>query len=257
MKHPIDITSLYKTQKKGRPLEADNTTIYYNNTIFSMSTNTTTSLDKTPLIYDLLLKDESTVSLNISEEERKDKMLVIIATILAQLVAKGDKIKSTNKQFRSSSGRLPPISLEAYIARLLQYAPCDKECFLTALVYMDRLIERVGFIFNSMNIHRSYLTALMLAAKFFEDQPCDNGYFATVGGVSVPEMNNMELTFLSLIDFRIAITPYEFNLYAQVTENKSEALERPKLLCNKEAISPDTSASSLGLVIKSALVPAS
>jgi len=203
------------------------------------------------LIYDLLCRDEGPVHISLTEEERKDRYLVIIATTLLQLVAKGDKMKVTNRVFRSASGRLPPIGLENYIARLLQYAPCDKECFLTALVYMDRLHDKCGFIFNSMNVHRSYLIALMIAAKFFEDQPCDNGYFATVGGVSVQEINSMELTFLTMLEFRISITGFEFNLYAQVMEAKADAMDRPnqKSSCTNQALKmSDPTVSSLGLL---------
>jgi Cyclin len=68
----------------------------------------------------------------------------------------------------------------------------------------------------------------MVAAKFFEDQPCDNGYFATVGGVSIHEINNMELAFLALLDYRVSVTGIEYNLYAQVVEAKADYLERPR-----------------------------
>eukprot|EP01111_Echinosteliopsis_oligospora_P002598 TRINITY_DN1389_c0_g1_i2.p1 TRINITY_DN1389_c0_g1~~TRINITY_DN1389_c0_g1_i2.p1 ORF type:complete len:243 (-),score=47.47 TRINITY_DN1389_c0_g1_i2:600-1328(-) len=192
----------------------------------------TTLLDdsKPHRIYDLLTRDNHPLpSLVLSDDDRKDKYLVVLSTILSQLVLRGDQLKSTSKYFRSASGRLPPIGLEAYIARLLQYAPCDKECFLTALVYMDRLAEKTSFIYNSMNIHRSYLTSLMIAAKFFEDQPCDNGYFATVGGVSVQEVNSMELAFLSMLEFRVAINGSDFSKYATVTEAKADQLIQPKI----------------------------
>lgn len=68
----------------------------------------------------------------------------------------------------------------------------------------------------------------MIAAKFFEDQPCDNGYFATVGGVSIQEINAMELTFLGLLEYRVSVTGIEYNLYAQVMEAKADYLEKPR-----------------------------
>jgi len=211
--------------------------------------------EKPTLTYDILCRDDAVGPLALTDEQKKDKYLVVIATTLAQLTARGDKQKCSHKCFRSSSGRLPPISLEAYIARLLQYAPCDRECFLTALIYMDRLAEKCGFVFTSMNVHRSYLVSLMVAAKFFEDQPCDNGYFATVGGVSIQEINVMEITFLSLLEYRVAVSGVEYNLYAQVVEAKADYLDKPRQHYLKEAIAPDTSAACLGLVIKP--IPAS
>jgi len=176
-----------------------------------------------PLVYDILCQDIN-VPLNLTKDEKQDWLLYTLAGTLTYLCNQGDKIPTKNKQFRSSSGRLPPITLEAYIARLLQYAPCDRECFLTALMYMDRLAEKCGFVFNTMNIHRSLLTSLLVAAKFFEDQPCDNQYFATVGGVTVQELNAMELTFLSMMEYQVAVTGFEFNLYSQLFEDRVQTL---------------------------------
>lgn len=109
----------------------------------------------------------------------------------------------------------------------------------------------------------------MVAAKFFEDQPCDNGYFATVGGVSVQEVNSMELCFLDLLEYRVSVTGSDYNVYAQVMEAKADYLEKPRQhylkevisphleLCNTtylyyhQAIAPDTNTACLGLVMKS------
>jgi len=198
------------------------------------------------LCYDILCKDESlSIPSSFSDEEKKDKLLIVLVSVLSQLISRGDKLRCTHKQFRSSSGRLPPIGLESYIARLLQYAPCDRECFISALLYMDRLSDRCGFVFNSMNIHRAYLTALLIAAKFFEDQPCDNAYFATVGGVSTHEMNNLEIQFLSLTEFRVTVTTWEYNLYSQLVEEKSQTIGSTRT-CRKEIqLTPDTTATTI------------
>jgi len=190
---------------------------------------------------DILCKGDLFATTTTNDKE-VDKYQLIISNVLSQLTARGDKVKNDNKQFRSSSGKLPPITLEAYIARLIQYAPCERECFLAALLYMDRLAERTGFVFNSMNIHRSYLVSLLLAAKFFEDQPCDNGYFATVGGVSLQELNIMEGLFLGLVEFRVCVTGMEYNVYAQLVEDNIQNINRPKIYTKEASIGriPDT-----------------
>lgn len=230
-----------------------------------MTSNTLTSSgniesDKKTLCYDILCRGDL-ITLPADEKDKEvDKYFLVISSVLAKLVAKGDKIKSTNKQFRSSSGRLPPITLEAYIARLIQYAPCEKECFLAALLFMDRLAERHNFIFNSMNVHRSYLVSLLLAAKFFEDQPCDNGYFATVGGVSLQELNSMEVQFLTLVEYRICVTQWEFNMYAQLLEENVENIGRPKiyLVAQEQSMAPITPVKTNSLLMHvTAAIPVS
>jgi hypothetical protein len=80
--------------------------------------------------------------------------------------------------------RPPAISIRDYLHRVLKYAACSGECFVLALVYIDRLIQsNPTFVVNSLNIHRLLITSVMLAAKFFDDQYFNNAYYAKVGGV--------------------------------------------------------------------------
>lgn len=97
-----------------------------------------------------------------------------------------------------------------------------------------RLCLLVVVVFDLRQTTNFDLCRLMVAAKFFEDQPCDNGYFATVGGVSVQEINNMELVFLDMLEYRVSITNFEFNLYASVVEAKADCLDKPRQHYMKE-----------------------
>jgi hypothetical protein len=118
---------------RGRPsIDFTNMNILINNT-------TDPNTEKPTLVYDILCRDDQgTCTVTLTDEQKKDKYLLVIATTLTQLTAKGDKVrifslvyslppavqllthvqqKNSHKHFRSSSGRLPPIGLEAYIAR--------------------------------------------------------------------------------------------------------------------------------------------
>jgi hypothetical protein len=65
--------------------------------------------------------------------------------------------------------------------RIAKYAACSGECFVLALVYIDRIIQsNPTFVVNSLNIHRLLITSVMLAAKFFDDQYFNNAYYAKV-----------------------------------------------------------------------------
>ena len=67
--------------------------------------------------------------------------------------------------------RPPAISIKDYLQRVAKYAACSGECFVLALVYIDRIIQsNPTFVVNSLNIHRLLITSIMLAAKFFDDQ---------------------------------------------------------------------------------------
>jgi len=57
------------------------------------------------------------------------------------------------------------------------------------------------------------ITAVLLAAKFFDDAYYNNAYYAKVGGVLVSEMNSLEVEFLFRINFSLRVLPDVFEKY--------------------------------------------
>ena len=99
------------------------------------------------------------------------------------------------------------------LQQIHKYASCSSECFVFALIYIDRLIQRNNFILTELNVHRVVITAVLLAAKFYDDSYYNNAYYAKVGGVPVTEMNGLELEFLFFIQFSLHATPDVFMRY--------------------------------------------
>ena len=97
--------------------------------------------------------------------------------------------------------------------RIHKYASCSNECFILALIYIDRLIQRNNFVLTELNVHRVVITAILLAAKFFDDAYYNNAYYSKVGGVLVSEMNGLEVDFLFRINFSLHVTPELFEKY--------------------------------------------
>jgi hypothetical protein len=97
--------------------------------------------------------------------------------------------------------------------RIHKYASCSNECFILALIYIDRLIQSNNFLLTELNAHRVVITAVLLAAKFFDDAYYNNAYYAKVGGVLVSEMNGLEVDFLFRINFTLHVTPEVFAKY--------------------------------------------
>eukprot|EP01052_Picozoa_sp_SAG31_P025446 SAG31_NODE_2230_length_6144_cov_3.629115_8_plen_91_part_00 len=53
----------------------------------------------------------------------------------------------------------PAISVHKYLQRIFQYANCSRSCFVVALIYIDRIIQRnANFMITSLNIHRLLIT---------------------------------------------------------------------------------------------------
>jgi hypothetical protein len=82
---------------------------------------------------------------------------------------------------------VPSIDIYSYLSRILKYCPCANECFLSLLVYFDRMsknsIALTGrpFTIDSYNIHRLIIAGVMVSSKFFSDVFYTNTRYAKVG----------------------------------------------------------------------------
>lgn len=139
----------------------------------------------------------------------------VLAAVLERLVC------SNASMARSDPGQVtkfhalkaPGIGIQAYLERIHKYASCSNECFILALIYIDRLILQNNFLLTELNVHRVVITAILLAAKFFDDAYYNNAYYSKVGGVLVSEMNGLEVDFLFRINFSLHVTPELFEKY--------------------------------------------
>lgn len=68
-------------------------------------------------------------------------------------------------------------------------------------------------VIDSYNIHRLIIAGVTVASKFFSDVFYTNSRYAKVGGLPTQELNKLELQFLLLNDFRLAISPEELQHY--------------------------------------------
>eukprot|EP01071_Lankesteria_metandrocarpae_P008178 Lankesteria_metandrocarpae@DN4892_c0_g1_i2.p1 len=110
----------------------------------------------------------------------------------------------------------PEISVGDYLARIKKYFACSNECFVLSLIYMDRVVQKhAGFAISVYNWHRLVVTAVVLAAKFFDDVYYSNAYYGRVGGIRNLELNVLECHFLSLLDFHLFVSVGEYEQYKQ------------------------------------------
>ena len=113
------------------------------------------------------------------------------------------------------AGKIPSISVRGYIDRMAKFMKCTEETFVLALIYIDRITTRnKKLVINVHCIHRLFLTATVVAAKFFEDMYYKNSYYCKVGGVSNKELNILEVEFLLCIDFQLYVSTEEYENYS-------------------------------------------
>ncbi|QLQ80580.1 hypothetical protein HG537_0D05810 [Torulaspora globosa] len=150
---------------------------------------------------------------------------------------------------------IPQISLDHYFQRIQKYCPTTNDVFLSLLVYFDRISKRCNtnnndtnndnelqydiqeenkqsqqqveghgqrpqhqqaFVMDSHNIHRLLIAGVTVSTKFFSDFFYSNSRYARVGGISLQELNHLELQFLVLCDFELLISVSELQRYANL-----------------------------------------
>eukprot|EP01098_Paradermamoeba_levis_P009536 TRINITY_DN3986_c0_g1_i1.p1 TRINITY_DN3986_c0_g1~~TRINITY_DN3986_c0_g1_i1.p1 ORF type:complete len:196 (+),score=18.27 TRINITY_DN3986_c0_g1_i1:178-765(+) len=150
--------------------------------------------------------------------ERQQGLIQVLSLVLQKLVSKNDKAENERGTVFHAK-KTPSITIKSYLERIFKYSPCSVECFIIALIYIDRLIQNnQQFCLTSLNVHRILLTSVMLASKYFDDAFYNNSYYARVGGITPNEINMLELEFLFLINFSLNVTPETFNSYHSLLE---------------------------------------
>lgn len=155
-------------------------------------------------------------------------LLPKLALLLSRLVANsgiepveegrgGDSSTERSPASPFSGHRAPAITIEEYLVRLQRYTKCSPCCFVMALAYINACYkEHPETRPCSLSIHRLVLTGVLLASKITDDKHYSNVFWARVGGVSLPDLNRLELQMLALLNFRLLITPEAFRRYLNV-----------------------------------------
>jgi hypothetical protein len=83
-------------------------------------------------------------------------------------------------------------------------------------MYLDHMKQRDPSIrITSRSFQRLLLVAVMEAAKFFDDDYYNNKRWAQIGGISTSELNELELTFLFRIRFRLNISRDDYDEFVK------------------------------------------
>eukprot|EP00357_Protocruzia_adherens_P024892 CAMPEP_0115015722 /NCGR_PEP_ID=MMETSP0216-20121206/26955_1 /TAXON_ID=223996 /ORGANISM="Protocruzia adherens, Strain Boccale" /LENGTH=191 /DNA_ID=CAMNT_0002385931 /DNA_START=165 /DNA_END=740 /DNA_ORIENTATION=+ len=115
-----------------------------------------------------------------------------------------------------SATKVPSMPLEEYMNRILHYADCSSVCYVVALIYIDRVIRNTpGMQLTAFNVHRLVLISIMLAAKFVDDYHYDNYQYSKVGGISLQELNSLEVLFLGALQFDLTVDDLTLAAYTQ------------------------------------------
>ncbi|XP_076886467.1 cyclin-U2-2-like [Bidens hawaiensis] len=150
----------------------------------------------------------------------------LVISVLASLIERtlirneriGRKCSSTSTMSKKvrmfDCHEIPDMSIQSYLDRIFKYTKAGPSVYVVAYVYIDRFCRSIPeFRVTGRNVHRLLITTIMVASKYVEDMNYRNSYFANVGGITTKEMNNLELDFLMLMNFKMHVNLSVFESY--------------------------------------------
>ena len=97
--------------------------------------------------------------------------------------------------------------------RIKKYTNLEESTFIIALIYLDRFCELMEVKLTRFNIHRLFLTSVVLAIKYNEDNYFANSYYAKVGGITRLELNIMEEAYIKGMRYTLFVLDDIYNKY--------------------------------------------
>lgn len=74
----------------------------------------------------------------------------VLAAVLERLIHTNAHLTQTQVT-KFHALKPPQITILAYLERIFKYASCSSECFILALIYIDRLISKNNFVLTELN----------------------------------------------------------------------------------------------------------
>jgi energy-converting hydrogenase Eha subunit C len=174
--------------------------------------------------------DMSQLKEAMSKESAAQEPLVdIIGALLDKTVQRNDLLKRVSQLHDFESDRICSLSAAEYLSRIMRYGKCSPSCAVVGLIYLQRIKTKVpSACVTSRNLQRLLLVAVLLANKFLDDLYYSNKHWAKIGGISLQEINHLELSILRLLDWKMMVTREQYLEYLD------------QLGCGPPAVAADT-----------------
>ncbi|KAA8495433.1 Cyclin-U4-1 [Porphyridium purpureum] len=110
------------------------------------------------------------------------------------------------------SAQKQKFALVKYIQRVVTLVSGSSSIFILALCFLQRARKADTLLaLHDYNVHRLWITAVVLASKMLEDEVYSNEHYAKMGGVpSLVEMNRLEAQLLKKLNFSLCVPETEY-----------------------------------------------
>jgi len=141
----------------------------------------------------------------------------VILTVHCARAASGPTRRSDQEPSPFRVDREPELGIRDYLMQIRKGVRCSKECFVLALIYIDRLVGRCPQTdISNLTVHRLLIASILAASKFLDDKGCDNPDYAKVGGLTIGELNTLEMEFAKRLDWKFHVKQHEYEWYREL-----------------------------------------
>jgi len=104
------------------------------------------------------------------------------------------------------------VPLSEYLRRIAWLFECPKECFVTALEYIHRLVRvKSNVVVNFTTVHQLTVAALRVSQKFIDDNYIRSSYYAYIVDLPVNTISAFEAQLLFFLKFDLIVRPDQYN----------------------------------------------
>lgn len=153
---------------------------------------------------------------------QKDPLVLACGRFLTSTVENNASMNRQPHESLSSFADCQPSTIRAdiYVKRIMRYGGCSPSTLVLGLLYVERLKRKLLHVWiTKQNIQRLFLVAVMEAVKHWEDFYYSNEHWAKIGGLTLKELNALEVEFLNLMNWELYVPADEYEaLSASILE---------------------------------------
>lgn len=122
--------------------------------------------------------------------------------------------KTSDNALFLKSKKKTKISLLSYLERLISLCEIELNTAIIMGIYFERgvnIVKSCGVSLHEISIYRLILISMIVSVKYSVDEHYDNDFYSKAGGISLEELNQIEVSFLNFLDFDLNVDIYQFN----------------------------------------------
>ena len=153
------------------------------------------------------------------EVDLKSHIITAVGLNLMDIIKENNQFRNCIVKDKFYLSRLPPISLNDYIKRLVKYTNMDISTLINAIIYVDNFCEKNNYILCMNNVYLVLLSACLLSFKFNEDVPINLKNYAQIAGISLENLINLEFSLHINLQFDLFVKEELYQTYYDYFSN--------------------------------------